>query len=434
MPVGNSSATRRWRIAILLLWAALAVGGVLAAGDLNGRLTTSLAVPGSQSQRAATILREHFADSVEGDFSVVAHASSSTATRDEARLAAAVAAVPGLAISQERVQGGLLLAGISSALDLRDAAALTAPLRAALVRQGLGHALVTGPAAIQHDLSPVLASDLRRGELVGGVLALLVSLVVLGLSVRALIPLLVAGGAVGAALVLLDALSRVVTLVLYTPNVVVLVGLGLAVDYTLLWLRRVRDEELSGSADPTAAATPTRRTLVVAALVATTGLATMLAVPIPFLRSLGVAGLVVPVCALGAALTLAPALHTYLNPGTHRRRHRRSVWVRWSSLVTTRPLAVLVGSIVVLGVLAAPLAGLAISAGSLSAVPGGLDSTRALALIESHVGVGVVAPVEIVLDGGRPGGANAPALLAARNRLAASILGLADVTIVAEGE
>ena len=435
MPVGTIPATRRWRVAILVIWAVLALGGVLASSDLNGRLTTSLAVPNSQSQRAATLLRQHFADSVEGDFSVVAPASDAEASRDETRLAAAVAAVPGLAISQERVQDGLLLAGISSALDLRDAAALTAPLRAALAREGLAGALVTGPAAIQHDLSPVLASDLRRGELVGGVLALLVSLVVLGLSYRALIPLLVAGGAVGAALVVLDALSRVVTLVLYTPNVVVLVGLGLAVDYTLLWLRRVRDEELSGAADPAAAAAPTRRTLVIAALVATTGLATMLAVPIPFLRSLGVAGLVVPVCALAAALSLAPALGSFLDASAPRHsRHRRSVWVRWSSLVTGRPLAVLVGSLVLLGVLAAPLAGLSLTAGSLTAVPGGLESTRALAIIESHVGVGVVAPVEIVLDSGRRGGANDPALLAARNRLATSILALADVTVVAEGE
>jgi uncharacterized membrane protein YdfJ with MMPL/SSD domain len=435
VPAGNSPATRRFRVAILVAWAALAVGGVLASADLNGRLTTSLAVPGSESQRAATILRQHFADSVEGDFSVVDRASSAAATRDEARLAAAISSIHGLAISQERVQGGLLLAGISSALDLRDAAALTAPLRSALVREGLDHALVTGPAAIQYDLSPVLASDLRRGELVGGVLALLVSLVVLGLSTRALIPLLVAGGAVGAALVVLDVLSRFVTLVLYTPNVVVLVGLGLAVDYTLLWLRRVRDEELAGATDPVTAAAPTRRTLLVAALVATTGLATMLAVPIPFLRSLGVAGLVVPVCALGAALSLAPALGSFLGvPVLRHSRHRRSVWVRWSSLVTTRPLVVLGGSLVVLAVLAAPLAGLSLSAGSLSAVPGGLESTRALALIESHVGVGVVAPVEIVLDSGHANGANGPALLAARNRLASAILRLADVTVVAEGE
>ena len=435
MAVGNTSAIRRWRVAILLAWAALAVGGLLASTDLNGRLTTSLAVPASQSQRAATLLRLHFADSIEGDFFVVARTCDATAAANEARLAAAVGSVAHLAISQERVQGGLLLAGISSTLNLRDAAALTAPLRAALVRKGFAGALVTGPAAIQYDLSPVLASDLRRGEFVGGLLALLVSLVVLGLSLRALIPLLVAAGAVGAALVVLDALSHVVTLVLYTPNVVVLVGLGLAVDYTLLWLRRVRDEESSGAADASAAAAPTRRTIVIAAIVATTGLATMLAVPIPFLRSLGVAGLVVPVCALAAALSLAPALGSLLDaPSPRHSRRRRSVWVRWSELVTRRPLAVLVVSLVVLAVLAAPIAGLSLTAGSLRAVPGGLESTRALALIESRVGVGVVAPVEIVLDSGHKGGANEPALLAARNRLASAILGLSDVTIVAEGE
>jgi putative drug exporter of the RND superfamily len=434
VPVGFSAAIRRWRVAILLIWVVIGLGGLVASSNLNGRLTTSLAVPASESARAAQILRVHFADSVEGDFSVVAPVSATTATSTEDRLGAAVATVAGLAISQEKVDGHLLIAGITSALDLRDAAALTQPLRRAIALEHLRGALVTGPAALQHDLSPVLAQDLRRGEIIGGALALLVSLSVLGVSAEALIPLLVAGAAMGAALILLDAMSHVVTLVLYTPNVVVLVGLGLAVDYTLLWLRRVRDERRAGARDPVNAAAPTRRTLVVAAVVATTGLATMLAVPIPFLRSLGVAGLVVPVCALAATMTLAPALSSFA-PATHVGAHRRAgaFWPRWSRGVVTRPGLVLAGSLVVLALLSAPLAGLSLSAGSLTAVPAGLPSTQALSLIESHVGVGVVAPVQIVLNA-RGASVSDPAIRAARNALAARVLGLRDVAVVAEGE
>ncbi len=434
MPAGLSAAIRRWRVAILFAWVVIGVGGLFASSNLTGRLTTSLAVPSSESARAATLLRTHFADSVEGDFSVVVPVTPASAANAETRLEAAVGAVPGLAISQEKVDGDLLIAGVTSALDLRDAAALTQPLRRAIALEHLAGALVTGPAALQHDLSPVLASDLRRGEVIGAALALLVSVAVLGLGADALIPLLVAGGAMGAALILLDVLSRVVALVLYTPNVVMLVGLGLSVDYSLLWLRRVRDERRAGRADPVLAAAPTRRTLLVAALVATTGLATMLAVPIPFLRSLGVAGLVVPVCALGATLSLAPALSSFVRP-TRARSHRRAsqFWARWSRGVVTRPGLVLAGSLAVLALLSAPLVGLSLTAGSLRAVPGGLASTEALALIEAHVGVGVVAPVQIVLDAGSRH-VNDPAVRAARDVLAARILALGDVAVVAEGE
>jgi putative drug exporter of the RND superfamily len=160
----------------------------------------------------------------------------------------------------------------------------------------------------------------------------------------------------------------------------------------------------------------------------------MLAVPIPFLRSLGVAGLVVPVCALAASLSLAPALASLVRARsmpTHRRAGQ--FWPRFSRGVVARPSVVLAGSIALLALLSAPLVGLSLTAGSLRAVPAGLASTRALALIESHVGVGVVAPVQIVIDAG-DANVNDPAIRAARDALAGRVLAMANVAVVAEGE
>ncbi len=407
--------------------------GLAANANLAGRLTTSLSVPGSESARAEAILAAHFSDSIEGDFSVVAPSSRAHAARDETRLKAAVAATPGFILAQVRVEGGLLLAGITSPYSLSEAAARTAAFRHALAAAHLRGALVTGPAALQHDITPVLASDLHRGELIGGLLALALSAAVLGVGAMALVPLLVAGAGIALALLGAQLLSHLVSLVLYTQNVVILVGLGLGVDYSLLYLRRIRDEAAAGASDPLGAAAGARRTILVAALVATTGLASMLAVPVPFLRSLGVAGLVVPGAAATAALSLVPVLARVRARARTHRRGAGAAWARLARVVTRHPRRTLIGSLLALGLLSAPALGLSLSAGSLSAVPSGLESTRALALIESHVGTGVVAPLQIVVSD-PTGSVNAARVQRSRLALARAVLSMNDVEVVAIGD
>lgn len=85
-------------------------------------------------------------------------------------------------------------------------------------------------------------------------------------------------------------------MVLYVPNVVELVGLGLAIDYSLLIVHRFRRETEAEGTDATDAVVSTMasagRTIVHSALTVALGLATLLLVPVPFVRSLGLAGLV----------------------------------------------------------------------------------------------------------------------------------------------
>ena len=88
----------------------------------------------------------------------------------------------------------------------------------------------------------MLADDLRRGELIAITLALLLLILALGFSWSILIPMFFAAVTVSTVLLIVSWLSQQMTMVLYIPNIVELIGFGLAIDYSLLALHRFREE------------------------------------------------------------------------------------------------------------------------------------------------------------------------------------------------
>ncbi len=434
-------AVTRWRVVVLVVWVAAGASGLLGYHQLTGRLTTSLAVPGTASARADALLRAHFHESIEGAFTVVVRASGPAIARDEARLARAGASC-GLHPVEERGVGGLLVADLESPDTLARAAALTPRLRAALTADGLPGALVTGPAALQADVTPILAADLHRGELLALAAALVLLTAILGVSAAVLIPFVVAGLTTAVALGLVDWLASWRLMVLYVPNVVALVGLGLAIDYSLLIVHRYR-AELTGGAEGAIERTMASagRTVVLSGAAVAVGLALMLGIPVPLVASLGAAGLVVPVVAVAAALTLQPALLALAGPrgvAVHGWAGLleppdpgRSRWARLARAVVARPRRVLALALVVLATLAAGASQLVLTPGSLSAIPPQMPSARAIALVRHTVGPGVLTPLEVLIDTGRPGGVRAPAERAAQQSLALRLLRVPHVELVA---
>ncbi len=441
-------AVIRWRVVVVSLWVVAVVLGVVAAGRLPELLSTSLAVPGTASQQADVILAQHFQESIEGAFTVVFRVSNPSAAELRAlnaKFAAAARMVPTATATPLRPVSGIVYGNINTSLDLQQAAVATTDLRRALQRSGLPTAYVTGAPALQHDITPILASDLRRGELLAVVIALILLSLVLGVSVSLLLPLLVAACTTLAALAVVFLLAHRFLMVLYVPNLVQLIGLGLAVDYCLLIVHRFKEEledaQLSVTdAIVTTMATAGRAVIVSGAAVAI-GLSVLLIIPVPFVRSLGFAGLVVPIVSIGAALTLQPALLSVLGRrattsfgALRRARRERTPW--WSLLagaVMRRPVVVLAGSTALLVGLAVPVLWLQLTPGSVVAIPQNLQSGKALALLRDRVGPGVITPIEIVLDAGAPGKARAQAVSDGSLRLARELLGDAEVFVVAIG-
>jgi RND superfamily putative drug exporter len=461
----------RWRALVLALWLAVLMSGTVAGHRLAPLLSTSLAVPGTSSQQANTILAGHFGQNPDGTFTVVFEVirpSAKTMVLLAQRLAAAARTVPTGHASALRAAGGIVFGDISTSVDLQRAAALTPDVRRALAApqpRGPGSrstlvTYVTGPPALQYDINPVLAADLFRGEVVAVVVATALLVLLLGASGAVLVPFVFAACTITATLAIVYGLAHVVVMMLYVPNLVQLIGLGLAVDYSLLMVHRFR-EELRDPARPVdeaivATMATAGRTVLISALAVALGLGVVLAVPVPFVRSLGTAGALVPGVSILAVLSLQPVLLHLLGrrgvspwwperpgwpgwpgwPGRRGTGEAAGPSPLWSALgrrVVSRPWPFLAGAITVLVVAAVPVARLQLTPGAVSAIPQGSGSARGLALLGDRVGAGFVTPLQVVVDTGSPGGARRPAVAAATLRMAQGLLDAPDVVVVAIG-
>lgn len=440
----------RWRFLVLGLWALVTIFGIVTATRLPDLLSTSLDVPGSNSALANRILAHDFHENIEGSFGVVVplRGETSNQNRDElTRVRRAVRVIPGAEITQHRMVDATLYVNVDTPQSLSSAANETDTLDRALRNEGVVGALVSGPPALQHDISPVLSSDLVRGEIVTVGVALIVLLVFLGLSWEVALPFLVAIATTALALLALYALARHITMVIYVPNIVELLGLGLAMDYSLLMVHRFRRQLRTEGASVEDAVVATLntagRTVVLSGLAVALALIALMFVSVPFVRSLAIGALLVPVAGIIGALTLQPALLSIRGPGARRRNvtglyGRREAlngwWARIAQFALRRPKSVLTGSLVVLLLLGSSLWWLQLTPASLTAIPATMSSAKALRLASSQVGPGFLTPIEIVIDTGRVHGADAPALSAARTRMALTLLHHGGVEFVAIGE
>ena len=442
-------AVIRHRIIIIAVWISIFAAGTFASANIDQLLTTSLEVPGSQSAQADEILATHFDENTQGTFTAIYKFKTSSPAEIEEYKSAILRAseeIAGAEVVQQRAMGGILIASITTPLSLLDAAEQTERLRTAIENTGLQGVLVTGPPAINHDVSPVLASDLHRGQIVAVAVALLLLVLILGFSIAVIIPIIFAVASISLAIALVYLLAHKMLMVLYIPNIVELIGLGLAIDYSLLLIHRYRHELRKNSEGSVSDAILTTmatagRTVLISGTIVCIALATLLLVPVPFVRSLGTAGLIVPMTSMLAAITLAPALFSLLGkhavstigfPGLIGRKDVLfGSWAKIARFVIAKPKSVFFGSLISLAIMASSIFWLAITPSSLTAIPTNLESSQALSLITNRAGPGAITPHELVIDLGADGQANLPPVNKARVKLAKTLTKNSEIFIVA---
>ena len=429
----------RFRVAVIISWIAVAIFGVFATLGVNAKLSTSLAVPGSDSTKAEEITVRNFGENSEGTFTVVfpfTHATTEEIDVFKSKVAKAAKSIPTGKVIQSKVLEGILYTGIGTSLNLKDAAQLTGDLRAALASEGLTGAMVTGPPAIQGDFEPILSSDLKGGGVLAIGIAIFILIVIFGLSRAVVIPFVTAGATIAAAISAVFLLADHFLMVLYIPNVVELIGLGLAIDYSILITHRFITEIKVDAFDREGAVVRTMatagRTVLLSGLTASIGLTTLFLVPIPFIRSLGAAGLVVPVVSVLAALTLQPVMLYYMGAkgvkpyfikgAFNSSDEMQGLWAKIATVVIKRPWQVLVSGVLVLLIAASSIAWLQLTPTSLRAIPSNIESARGLNFVVDRVGPGLVTPTVIVIDYGKPGQALLPENVKLRTKLGLSVI------------
>jgi uncharacterized membrane protein YdfJ with MMPL/SSD domain len=429
----------RFRWPILTGWLVVLLAGGFAFMHLSSLLSNEFSVPGTDSERARTILERHFGDRSDGAFTVVFRLRDGVDRAAYVRLQRDVdraARVVPDSTPRRLVPAGrnIVYGDIVSTLSLAKAKGYTDDLYRALPHGGGVQSYVTGQAAIQHDLDPIFSKDLRKGEMIALPIAVLVLLAVFGLSVAVTMPFIFAACTVMATLGGVYVYAHFLTTATYVTNLVFLIGLGIAIDYSLLVIYRYREELLRGG-DVEAAIVRTMQTagraVVFSGATVAIGLALLLFIPLPFVRSIGVGGFLIPLTSIAAALTLQPALLSLygrrgvaripLLPKRFRAEEDTGFWHRLATAIMRRPLAFLSGGAVLLVAAAIPVFGLQLTPGSASGIPQFPQSVQGFDVLKHSIGPGAISPTQVVVDSGRPGGVREPGVQAAIGRLAGGI-------------
>ena len=423
---------------IVVAWVALFLVGGYAASNLGGLLSNRFSVPGAESERGLNLLKDRMGDRSDGAFTLVATGVDTPADRAAVVGAAARAARAvrgGKAGPLQPAGRGVVYGQISTPLENQDASKLTPRLRAAIGRVPGAQTYLSGYPAINHDTQSIFSKDLQKGESIAIPVALVVLIFMFGTLGGVVVPFIFAALTIPTTLGLVWIFAHVMDMAIYVTNIVALIGLAIAVDYSMLVVFRFR-EELARTEDPHVAlrvtmATAGRATLFSGMTVAI-GLALLVFMPLPFMRSMGVGGLLVPVVSILASATLLPALLAMMGRGVNRWRiiprrvlERRAdadvtgFWHRLATAIMRRPVMFFAASAALMLGLALPAVGLKLTGGDNRGIPLTTESTRGLKVLEDTIGPGALAPHQIVVDTHRPGGASDPAVVAAERRLAA---------------
>ena len=303
--------------------------------------------------------------------------------------------------------------------------------------------LMVGDASTAHDNNELSESDLRRGERVGLPIALIILIVLFGTIAAALMPVGLSIAAIVVALGITALVGQVFDLTIFVTLMIIMIGLAVGIDYSLVIISRYRDELARGldtkSAIERAGATA-GRTVLFSGLTVVIALCGILIVPFSFFQSLAIGAILVVMVALAATLTLLPANLAIMGPrinhlpipffGKSRIKPSessgRGFWDFITRLVTRSPVISFV-------IVAAPMAAatyfyfdIETGLNGVDAFPEGTQTREAFFVMEEHFSFGLVNPTEIVVDGD----IDSPAVRQAMGELQASLAGHPGLQVI----
>jgi RND superfamily putative drug exporter len=251
--------------------------------------------------------------------------------------------------------------------------------------------------------------------LIGALGALVILLFTFGTLPAVAMPLVIAVASILNTFSLIWLLTYITDVSIIVQFLVALVGLGVAIDYALLMIFRFREELRHGADRDEAIAQTMRhagRSVIVSGSTVAVGLLSMVILPLPFIRSIGIGGMLIPAVSVLAAITLLPALLYTLGPRINRLRvlPRRIVegsddpekgfWNRWAHLVVRRPIPVATAGLAIVAALLYYGVQLNPADAQAKDLPGGGPAHQgAQVLRDAGITEGVHKPFQIAVEG-----------------------------------
>jgi RND superfamily putative drug exporter len=269
---------------------------------------------------------------------------------------------------------------------------------------------VSGFDALQDESGDDGGTGVLLEAMLGGLGALVVLAFVFA-SFLALVPIVMAVVSIMTTFLMVWGLTAFTDISPVVQFLIALVGLGVAIDYSLLVVSRWREERAHGRSGDEAvqrAMETAGRAVVFSGTTVAIGLLAMIALPVPFLRSMGYGGMLIPLVSTLVAITLLPVVLSKIGhrlDWPHRRTDDRAsrAWARWAAAIVRRRWVGAGSAVAVLAVLVAAATTLQLGASNADTIAKQGDAKAGLTELErSGIGAGALLPNEILTEGTSP--------------------------------
>jgi RND superfamily putative drug exporter len=411
----------RHRLLVVLGWLALMVAGGVVAGPVADRLTFDFSLPGQPGFEAEQELIATFGTSTADTLVPVVTVPEGSTVAEHADDLAAVFDAVRTAVPQARVVDQ---ASTGDPRFVSDDGRSTFALVQGPLPQGFGPGIVAQVQPVFQQAAAAAGLDtgltsyglLAAGgdtegpsvlaETLFGAVGALAVLVFVFASFLAFVPLVIAAVSILTTFLLVLGLTYLTDVSFVVQFLIALVGLGVAIDYSLLLVSRWREERAHGRSNDEAvviAAQTAGHAVLASGVTVAISLLALIVVPVPFLRSMGLGGMLIPLVSVAVVLTLLPALLSKIGPRVDWPRIRHDAvaargWSAWARLIVRRRWWATGVAVVVLALIVAPVFGLKIGqANSESLATSGPAFEAMKTLEDGGVGDGVITPIELLV-------------------------------------
>jgi putative drug exporter of the RND superfamily len=435
-------AHRRW---VVVGWIVIAIGTTVIAGAVGRQYANNFGLPGTEAQRVQDLLGKEF-KAQSGDIdTIVFHTSNGTVFSPHVR--AAIEPMLGRVKTMPHVVSVIspytAAGAVQVSRDRRTAfATINYSKRANLLPNDTGTPVLNAVNSINVAGLEVAAGgqvieqaegfSIGPATFVGAIAALVILLLTFGSLTTAGMPLVTAGLGLITGISLVGLATHITDMSNVAPELAVMIGLGVGVDYALFIVTRFR-QNYAQNADITESITQAMDTSGRAILLAGTtviiALLGMFATGVNFLYGLAIASVLAVLLVMVASLTLLPSLlsrwgHRVVRPSRRARRAagdgkppRQSAWRRWSLTVQARPWPLAAASLLVMVLCLLPVFGLRLETSDAGNDPTNTSTYRAFHLLADGFGPGFNGPLLVTVQ--MPNGASqASALPAIRGAVA----------------
>jgi uncharacterized membrane protein YdfJ with MMPL/SSD domain len=422
----------RHRRAVIGIWLVLLLAALPFAAKQSDHLSSGgYAIPGSQSQRFVAQLPKISAGAPRGLLAGVletkAGANAAEMTQALAKLDYAAAGAANVSLSPS------VRAQAQRAIDAAGAGqrTLVVPLTLSVNEEGAGNVAtelrqrldlngpdsgpvelhLVGQNALWAGLQDLSKKDLATAEKIGFPIVALILVAVFGSLIAASLPLALGLVSVLITSAIIYFLSLTMEMSVFVTNMASMIGIGVAVDYSLFVLARYR-QEIGAGAEPEQARATALATSGVAVIFSgatvVTALLGLYIVHAAAIRSMALGAIVVVAVSVLAASTLLPTIISLLGTRTHARGRifawissrtpgPKNFWERWTALVTRRPALTAATAAIVMLALAFPALKLHTADGALRQFPKGNETLNGFQAAAAVDGPGASSPIEVIV-------------------------------------